>query len=217
MIVWPATTEDSPLFGRPAVSFASDEVGERSIISQAILGNHEAITAIIRAYQRPIYNFCFRILGSHQDAEDVTQDTFTRVCMSLSGFDNHNFGGWIYRIALHLCFDELRRSRGGRLKIALTRSHQIACDVADRINFEPGPEATFLEREGLERIRTLLDFLPLRNRLALKLFYFYNLTYTEIAQVLDIDVERVRRLLLWSRKQFRKVYERHEENLRYYM
>src|SRR3989338_4781773 len=173
MIVWPETTEDSPLFGRPAVSFASDEVGERSIISQAILGNHEAITAIIRAYQRPIYNFCFRILGSHEDAEDVTQQTFARVYTSLSGFSNQNLGGWIYRIAANLCFSELRRNRGGSLKIALTRSHQIACDIADRINFDPGPESTFLERERLEMIRTLLGLLPLRNRLALKLFYFY--------------------------------------------
>ena len=147
----------------------------------------------------------------------MTQQTFARVYTSLSGFSNQNLGGWIYRIAANLCFSELRRNRGGSLKIALTRSHQIACDIADRINFDPGPEATFLERERLEMIRTLLGLLPLRNRLALKLFYFYNLTYTEIAQVLDIDVERVRRLLLWSRKQFRKVYERHEENLRNYM
>src|SRR5436305_2492837 len=63
-------------------------------------------------YRCPIHSYVYRLLGSQEDADDVTQDVFVRACTSWTGlYERDNLSSWLYRIATNLCVDMLRRRK----------------------------------------------------------------------------------------------------------
>src|SRR6059058_227937 len=71
-----------------------------------------ALSMLYEQFRRPIHSYIYRLLGSQEDADDVTQEVFVRACISWSGlYERNNLSAWLYRIATNLCVDLLRRRR----------------------------------------------------------------------------------------------------------
>jgi len=77
-------------------------VNESEWLIKAQRGDPEAFTCLLEAYQRPVFNLCYRMLGNAQDAEDAAQETFLRAYQHLKRYDNSRpFSTWLLSIAAH--------------------------------------------------------------------------------------------------------------------
>jgi len=82
------------------------------LINKSRQGDKEAFEELIKLYQKPVYTICYRYLGNHHDAFDATQETFLRLYNKLSLFDqSQSFSPWLYRIAVNIAKDLLKKKR----------------------------------------------------------------------------------------------------------
>src|SRR5690554_7915446 len=87
-------------------------LSDSQLIYQFNYGDKEAFSQLIERYQHKEYNTTFRMLGNHEDALDLAQESFIRVYKNLSNFkDNSAFSTWLFWITTNLCHDELRRRK----------------------------------------------------------------------------------------------------------
>jgi len=167
---------------------------EPEVIKQAQKGDTEAFTQMVEAYQRPVFNLCYRMLGEHEEAEDAAQETFLRAYDNLKRYDDErSFSTWILSIAAHYCIDQLRKRR-------LTFLSMDSFPNLDIPDANPGPEAAYHRHEEQQRVQTLLKALNPQDRGAVVLYYWYDFSYDEIAASLSLSVSAVKSRLHRSRR-----------------
>src|SRR5678815_5542792 len=82
------------------------------LVARTVGGDADSFNELIHRWERPIYALAYRQIGREEDARDVCQETFLRAYRALSGFKGQaKFSSWLYRIALNLCRDWIRRQR----------------------------------------------------------------------------------------------------------
>ena len=151
---------------------------ERLWVLRAQQGDQEAFASIVNAYQGPVYNLAYRMLGSSGDAEDAAQEVFLRAYSHMESYDPaRKFSSWILSIASHYCIDRLRRGHGRQVSLDEFEPDRWLPDPA------PRPEQTALDRDREEQIRRLLATLPDQHRLVIVLRYWHDMSYEEIAQI----------------------------------
>ena len=85
---------------------------DEELVARSMAGDVDSFNQLILRWERPIYALAYRVLGREEDARDVCQDTFLRAYRGLPGFKGQaKFSSWLYRIALNLCRDWIRRER----------------------------------------------------------------------------------------------------------
>jgi len=163
-------------------------------VVKAQQGDQEAFARLVEAYQVPVYNLAYRMLGVAAEAEDATQETFLRVYTRLKTYDpSRKLSSWILSIASHYCVDRLRRRRG-TVSMEETESWRWMADEA------LAPEDKALQRERDRSIREVLAALPEPYRLVIILRYWYNLSYEEIAEITDSTESAVKSRLHRARQ-----------------
>ncbi len=159
---------------------------EPAVLNQVHQGNQEAFTQLVETYQRPVYNLCYRMLGDPDEAEDASQETFLRVYKNIKHYDaDRPFSTWLLSIAAHLCIDQLRK----RHMVVLSMDTTPYLDPPDGL---PGPEATFYLKEDQGRVQALLKTLNPHDRAAVVMYYWYDLSYDEIAKSLSLTPSAVK-------------------------
>lgn len=167
------------------------------IIQRARAGDSRAFSRLVEAYQTPVYNLCYRVLGNPHDAEEAAQEAFLRAYTRLGSYDPaRSFKTWLLSIAHHYCIDRLRRRRLNFLSL----DDEPAADTAAWRSAAPTPEETAMRRERDGEIQGLLDFLPAKDRSALVMRYWYDLSYEEIAQATATTVSAVKSRLHRARE-----------------
>src|SRR6266699_3501802 len=85
---------------------------DEELVTRSIGGDAESFNQLVLRWERPIYALAYRVIGREEDARDVCQETFLRAFRALGGFRGQaKFSSWLYRIALNLCRDWVRRQR----------------------------------------------------------------------------------------------------------
>jgi RNA polymerase sigma-70 factor (ECF subfamily) len=85
---------------------------DEELVARSIGGDADSFNELILRWERPIYALAYRTIGREEDARDVCQETFLRAFRALPGFRGQaKFSSWLYRIALNLCRDWIRRER----------------------------------------------------------------------------------------------------------
>src|SRR2546430_9808997 len=85
---------------------------DEDLVARSKTGDTESFNQLVKRWERPIFALAYRTLGREEDARDVTQETFLRAFRALPGFKGDaKFSSWLYRIALNLCRDWMRRNR----------------------------------------------------------------------------------------------------------
>ena len=176
---------------------------EAGLVQEARRGSHDALEALVRAYQKPIYNYTYRMTGNRQDAQDLTQETLVRVCTSIGGFQGQaRFSSWVYRIAWNLCVDRLRRQRRTLSLDATLGEEDLVWQVPDRA---PGPEVLAEQADLGQAIQRGLERLSYEHRSVVILHDMRQLTYGEVAETLKCPVGTVKSRLSRARAVLRGV------------
>jgi RNA polymerase sigma-70 factor (ECF subfamily) len=168
------------------------------LIRKARAGDHGAFGGLVRAYQAPVYNLAYRMLGNAKEAEDAAQEVFLRVYTHLRKYDaSRSFRTWVLAITSHYCIDRIRRRRITWLPL----EDEIAgpdrtWDMAN----EPTPHEAYVQKEREERLQRMLAMLNPTDRAAITLCYWYDCSYEEIAEVLDLTVGAVKSRLYRARR-----------------
>ena len=196
------------------------------LLAQAQAGDEDAFAQLIGPYRRELQVYCYRFLGSVQDAEDVLQDTLLSAWQGLAAFEGRaSVRTWLYRVATSRCLDALRSARrrppvtappAGLEPPAPTRLGELLWlepypdvlleGLADRT---PGPEARYEARESISlAFITALQLLPPRQRAALILRDVLGFHASEAARILEVTEESVTSAL----KRARAALERHQRS-----
>jgi RNA polymerase sigma-70 factor, ECF subfamily len=166
------------------------------IVRRAQQGDPQALTEIILGQQHYIYSIAMSVFHHPEDAADLTQEACIRLCRALGLYTGESrFTTWLYRIVVNLCRDELRR-RGRQVPI-------ISGDGGEDDETDPlgnvaddgswgNPSRSLDERELSRELRLALEQLETPYRLALTLYYFDELKYTDIAEILELPLNTVK-------------------------
>lgn len=176
-------------------------------IALAKAGQPEALTEIIQGISPGIYRFALRMTRSEEEARDVTQDTFLKMMKNLDRYDpTYPFTTWVYRIARNLCIDRSRHKSRWRFNFF---KRQEEDDEEDPMADLPDTSATQLEqllgRELGSSLEQALTKLKPNYREIVVLYHFEELSYQDIAQVLQIPIGTVMNRLFRARQQLREL------------
>ncbi|OGO35004.1 MAG: hypothetical protein A2W35_17620 [Chloroflexi bacterium RBG_16_57_11] len=167
---------------------------EAEWLSKAQQGDPQAFTSLVEAYQRPVFNLCYRMLGNAQDAEDAAQETFLRAYKNMRRYDNSRpFSTWLLSIAAHHCIDQVRKRRYLVLSIE-------ELPVPDLPEPALGVEASLSRKEEQQRVRLVLETLDPLDRAAVVMYYWYDFSYEEICQALSLTMSSVKSRLHRARR-----------------
>ncbi len=165
-------------------------------LKQAQAGDRQAFARLVAAYQGPVYNLCYRMLGSAPEAEDAAQETFVRVYGKLHTYEqDKKLSSWILSIASHYCIDRLRRRHGDALSLD---DEEVATVLPAR---QAGPEESALRNEERDEVQAAVNRLEPAYRVPLILRYWHDLSYNEIAEVMGLTVQAVKSRLHRARLQ----------------
>ena len=162
---------------------------ERGLLAAAQAGDERAFRELTEPRRRVLEVHCYRMLGSLQDAEDVTQETLMRAWRSLDGFERRSsIDTWLYRIATNACLDEIER-RPRRPEPVDPYPDELLESAEGPV---ADPAARYAMREGVElAFLTAIQRLPGRQRAILILRDVLGWTGAEVAELLDSTVAAV--------------------------
>ena len=164
------------------------EDSEKTWVQQARAGDQAAFTCLVEAYQTPVYNLAYRMLGNPTEAEDAAQETFIRAYTRLNTYDpKRKFSSWLLAIASHYCIDVLRRRRMTLLSMEdLPPMVELAMPTATQ------PEQVIVSEQDANAVQQLLACLPPTYRLPVILRYWYDMSYKEIAATMGLTESTIK-------------------------
>jgi RNA polymerase sigma-70 factor (ECF subfamily) len=155
---------------------------DTELVQEVRNGNRQAFTELMRRYQERVYWTARRIVGGHDDAEDVAQETFVRAYLNLGEFrSDSQFFTWLYRIAVNLSLNHLRK----RQLVQYLRQSEM---LARFLPAEETPVSEFEFRETEARLQAAVQTLPERQKAVFVLRFFDGMSYEEIAKILKTSV-----------------------------
>jgi RNA polymerase sigma-70 factor (ECF subfamily) len=186
------------------------ELDDREVARRALEGDERAFALIVRRYQRGIYNLALRMVKDSELARDLAQDVFVRVHLALRKYDPaYPFSSWIYRVATNLCIDQLRRRKLETVSLdapaAPGTKYSPTRDVPDESQ-DPARDFEAARRAAL--LEEALGKLPESHRMVLLLRHQRDLSYEEIARILDAPLGTVKARIHRAREAFRRILER---------
>jgi RNA polymerase sigma-70 factor (ECF subfamily) len=187
------------------MDLSSDEI----IVERALTGDAEAFGEIVRRWERRIFALTYGMLGREEDARDATQETFLAAFRNLRGFRGEaKVSSWLHRIAVNQCISRQRRSRV-RSELALEEEQENDANLfASPISYSPAHVAE--GRQQTAAVRRAVNSLPLDLRQVVVMKEFEELTFREIADVLDLPLSTVKSRLYTAMKQLQMRLQKFE-------
>jgi len=164
---------------------------DEELVTRSIGGDADSFNQLVLRWERPIYALAYRQLGREEDARDVCQETFLRAYRALKGFRGQaKFSSWLYRIALNLCRDWMRRQRRTPV-VQLPEDIDVMELAAER---EPTESIeNVIARNDLTRlVEKAMAKLPEEQRTAIILKEYHGMTFQEIADLSGCPLSTVK-------------------------
>ncbi len=155
----------------------------RKLVQDAQAGNRNAFEAIYGNFGSRIYNFLYRLLGTREEAEDLTQQTFLIALKQIKNLrDPSQLESWVYRIARNEVYQKFRRKKAGSLEEeGVLESEDPAEPRENRLH--ANPEKALLNAELGQKLQAVLDGLPLKLREVFILAVVQEMSYRDISEV----------------------------------
>jgi RNA polymerase sigma-70 factor (ECF subfamily) len=167
----------------PVVTVPAD-IGDADLVGACLSGRPGAFDLVVERHQRAVYQLCYRFVGNHEDASDLTQDVFLRAYRGLRNFRGQSsLGTWLYRIGVNVCLN----------RVSVKAPHTEPID--DRQHVDERRERAddgLLRTERAARVRAAIGRLPRKQRAALILRMYHDMAHHEIAAALGSSVGAVK-------------------------
>ena len=180
------------------VEMANEKDGDAELILRFNRGDASAFRELVERYKQPVINVAFRMLHDLSEAEDLAQNVFLQVFKSAQRYQpSAKFSTWLFTIVRNLCLNEIRRRSRHPAESIEFQSEESEETTSRQIEDlkAKGPGQAVLEGELEEKIQEVLDSLPENQRLALLLCRQEELSYEEIAEVLDCSLSATKSLI----------------------
>lgn len=174
------------------------------LVERHRLGDPSAFDEIFDRYHRMVFNLALRLAGDPERAADLSQEIFLRIYRHVGRFKGRSsLKTWIYRVSINCC-----RSRLARRRLPIQIPSDPSVDLLDRVrDTSAGPERRAIARDRVRQLAAALQELPRPYREAVVLRDVEELTYVEIARVLDVRLGTVRSRIARGRERLRQKLE----------
>jgi RNA polymerase sigma-70 factor (ECF subfamily) len=180
---------------------------DEDLVARSIGGDPDSFNELIHRWERPIYALAYRQLGREEDARDVCQETFLRAYRALGGFRGQaKFSSWLYRIALNLCRDWMRRER--RAPVVQAPEDVDLMELAAQREPSESIEDRVARRDLSRAVERAMARLPEEQRTAIILKEYQGLTFQEIADLIGCPLSTVKTRLYQGLTVLRRELER---------
>ncbi|MBI3040000.1 RNA polymerase sigma factor [bacterium] len=153
------------------------------LVRQSLLGKKDAFVEIIKRYQKKAFGMAFFHCRNKSEAEDLTQEIFLSTYSSLSRFDQtRSFTNWFLRIVTNHCLNYAKKKRNSPLLVDVSLFPPLLSD----------PAVEQIAQEQREKLFTALNQINEDFRLPLWLFYFFDRSYEQISEILEIPINLVK-------------------------
>jgi RNA polymerase sigma-70 factor (ECF subfamily) len=181
---------------------------DEELVARAQGGDVESFNQLIVRWERPIYALAYRVIGKEEDARDVCQDAFLRAYRALPGFKGQaKFSSWLYRIALNLCRDWIRRQR--RAPVSQLPEDTDASELAAETGPVESIEDLVARRELSAIVEEAMSVLSEEQRTAIILKEYHGMTFQEIADMQGCPLSTVKTRLYQGLSILRRRLEQH--------
>ena len=180
---------------------------DRDLVGRARQGDREAFTQLIVQYQVPLYNTALRMVGSREDAADITQETFLRAWEKIRTLRDAPFKSWLFQIAVNLCYDHFRRGR----RYGVMPDEEQGGKIVGLGVAMPDPQERAEANERARIVRESIESLDHDMRVALVLRDINGMSYDEIAGVLGVPLGTVKSRIARARGQVQEYLQRNPD------
>lgn len=166
-------------------------IDDRKIVERVLKGDTEAFNLLVRQWEKPIYNFIYRLINDREEAMDLCQDSFLKAYRELATLkDRDRFSAWLYRIAHNTCYSRLRKDIGKTF-----------------VELDPNTSSGRSNVVNHLAIEKALQFLPEEQRETVVLKVFHELKFEEIAVIQGSPVSTVKSRLYMGFEKLRSILE----------
>jgi RNA polymerase sigma factor (sigma-70 family) len=195
--------------------FSDKAIEDFRLIDMAIDGDDAAFAKLLQRYKRPVYHMVLKMVRNIDDAEDLTIESFAKAFRSLHKFKkDFTFSTWLFRIATNNTIDFIRKKKLNTLSIENTFTdddgQSVSIDVEDE-NLNPQEETIRVQKAEL--LQLFVDKLPVKYQKLVRLRYFHELSYEEIAEQLDAPLGTVKAQLHRARELMFEMVKNKREHL----
>jgi RNA polymerase sigma-70 factor (ECF subfamily) len=158
----------------------------------------DSIEIVYQLYINDLYKYLLQLSGSPQTAEDLVQDTFVKAYEKLESYKGERVRAWLFRVAYNTYVDWYRKEK---------RQVQTDPDLLESMNsqIETSPEEHYLLQLTLANWFKVMNSLPEKSRQVVLFRDYYDLTYQEIADILDLNLTNIKVTLYRARKKIKEV------------
>jgi RNA polymerase sigma-70 factor (ECF subfamily) len=172
-------------------------LGEVDLVAACLAAQPGAFDIIVERHRRPLYQLCYRFVGNHEDASDLTQDVFLRAYRGLRNFRGQSsLATWLYRIGVNVCLN--------RVSSKAVRTEAI--DAQQHIDTKTeSPSERVLRTERAAHVRAAVAQLPRKQRAALVLRIYHEMSHQEIADIVGSSVGAVKANVFHALQNLKKI------------
>jgi len=178
------------------------EADDSQLVRLTISGDGKAYETLVRRYQKLVYNVLFQMVQSHEQAADLTQETFAKAYRGLKTFiDGASFKPWLLRIATNNCLNELRRKSQVVDSLEAMLEENPHAEPVSRENVEAMVEMRMTQQD---LVKAMTQLTPSQRQIFV-LRYSYDLSYEEISQTTGLPLTTIKPILFRVREKLRKL------------
>ena len=178
-------------------SATKDQDADRGLVERYLAGDTFAFDELMIRYERQVYRLCYRFVPNQDDALDLSQEVFIKAFENLPTFRGEaRFKTWLYRVTVNHCLNHVKKNRRNFVEVTESTG-----------KVEPSVHHRILEDERREIIRGLMRNLPPRQKAILELRMNENLSYAEIAGMLDRSVSTIKSSVFFALNKLKKMVQ----------
>ena len=184
------------------------ERSDEALMLELQTGDLRSFDILVRRWEKPLLNYCYRMVNNIALSEDLRQEVFLRIYRSATTYRaTAQFSTWMYRIATNLCLDTLAKQQR-RKETPITT--YLESESERLIDLSDAPDAVLVKKETENRVRSALARLPEDQRIVVIMRHYHDLKFHEIAAIVERPISTVKSRMVAGLERLNKMLLKQE-------